>query len=126
MGAALDIIGPCGFVLDDKKLRRAAMDYVEHLDYTLHQDWPAFLAGIGPRRLILLTTKGAVPYNRFDFRDDDILLLGRESAGVPLDVHERAEARIVIPMQKEVRSLNVGMAGAIVLAEALRQTGGLS
>jgi tRNA (cytidine/uridine-2'-O-)-methyltransferase len=124
-GAALDVIGPCGFVIDDKKLRRVAMDYIDHLDYTMHRGWPEFLEKMGQNRLILLTTKGAMPYNRFEFRDGDILLLGRESAGVPEDIHARADARIVIPMQKEVRSLNVGMTAAIVLAEALRQTANL-
>ena len=121
-GAALDIIGPCGFVLDDKKLRRAAMDYIDHLDYTVHSDWAEYLSKVGKNRLILLTTKGATPYTRFEFRDGDILLLGRESAGVPEYVHARADARIVIPMKKEVRSLNVGMAAGIVLSEAIRQT----
>src|SRR5262249_26012998 len=117
--------GPCGFVLDDKKLRRAAMDYIDHLDYAVHRDWPEFLGKCGKNRLVLLTTKADMPYNRFEFSDGDILLLGRESAGVPEGVRARADARIWIPMNKGVRSLNAGMAAAIVLAEALRQTGNI-
>lgn len=122
LGVTLDIIQPCGFVLDDKKLRRAGMDYIDHLAYTVHSSWQHFLTTIGTRRLVLLTTKGAVPYPQVQFQPDDILLMGRESAGVPEDVHERADLRTFIPMVAEARSLNVSMAAAIVLAEALRQT----
>jgi tRNA (cytidine/uridine-2'-O-)-methyltransferase len=125
-GVALDIIEPCGFVLDDRKLRRAGMDYMEYLDYTRHACWEDFLKQSGSRRLVLLTTKAEQAYDRFVFQADDVLLLGRESAGVPFDVHQRADARVLIPMRKPARSLNVGMAAAIVLGEALRQTGGLT
>ena len=121
---AMDIIQPCGFVFDDKKLRRAGMDYIDQLDYTLHKSWDDFLQTVGTRRIVLLTTKGATPYVQTEFRPDDILLVGRESAGVPDDVHARANARVLIPMQAGTRSLNVGMAAAIVMGEALRQTGG--
>ena len=123
-GVSLDIIQPCGFVFDDKKLRRAGMDYIDQVDYTLHKSWDDFLKTVESRRLVLLTTKGATPYNKTIFQPDDILLMGRESAGVPEDVHARADARVVIPMQPDARSLNVGMAAAIVLSEALRQTDG--
>lgn len=123
-GAELDIIEPCGFVLDDQKLRRAGMDYLDHVSYQRHRSWEEFEAQIGQRRLVLLTTKGATPYQDFNFRDTDILLVGRESAGVPDNVHARADARLVIPMQPAVRSLNVAMSAAIMLAEALKQTGG--
>jgi tRNA (cytidine/uridine-2'-O-)-methyltransferase len=122
LGVALDIIEPCGFVMDDAKLKRSAMDYLDHLDYQRHASWEAFLAKVGGRRIALLTTKAALPYDAFTFRADDILLVGRESAGVPDAVHNRADARLIVPMQPQVRSLNVGMAAAIVLGEALRQT----
>lgn len=123
-GVGLDIIEPCGFVLDNKKLKRAAMDYVEHLAIIRHQSWEDFRRRTGARRVILLTTKAETLYHRFDFRKDDILLVGRESAGVPDDVHHSVDAEVRVPMQKETRSLNVSMAAAIVLTEALRQTKG--
>jgi tRNA (cytidine/uridine-2'-O-)-methyltransferase len=122
LGVGLDIIEPCGFPLDDAKLRRAAMDYIDHLDLARHRSWNDFTAQIGARRLILLTTRGAVPYTGFAFRGDDILMVGRESAGVPDDVHARADARIVIPLKPPARSLNVAISAAMALGEALRQT----
>ena len=125
LGVGLDIIQPCGFVFDDKKLRRAGMDYIDMLDYALHASWDDFLAQVGARRIVLLTTKAATPYHQTTFRPDDILMVGRESAGVPDHVHDRADARVIIPMQPTARSLNVGMSAAIVMSEALRQTGGL-
>ncbi len=121
LGTGLDIIEPCGFVLDDKRLRRAGMDYIDQLDYSRHASWNDFTGQVGRRRLVLLTTRADMPYHQFEFRPDDILLMGRESAGVPDEVHARADARIIIPMQASARSLNVGMAAAIVLSEALRQ-----
>lgn len=121
LGLGLDIIEPCGFVFDDKKLHRVAMDYIEHLSYARHGSWEKFVAQLGGRRLVLLTTKGALPYTDFAFRPDDILLAGRESAGVPEEVHARAEARLFVPMQPGLRSLNVVLASAMVLGEALRQ-----
>jgi len=126
LGTGLDIIEPCGFVLDDRRLRRAAMDYLAHLDWARHASWDAFLTQLSGRRLVLLTTGAEMPYHRFEFRRDDILLVGRESAGVPEGVHARAEARVIVPMQKGPRSLNVATAAAIVLGEALRQTEGLA
>lgn len=123
LGIALDIIEPCGFVFDDRRLKRVAMDYIEHLSYRRYASWNDFTAQLGKRRLILLTTKAEMPYHQFAFRADDVLLLGRESAGVPEDVHKRADARITVPMQNGLRSLNVSMAAAIVAAEALRQCG---
>ncbi|MDE1900220.1 MAG: tRNA (cytidine(34)-2'-O)-methyltransferase [Alphaproteobacteria bacterium] len=121
LGVGLDIIEPCGFPFDDAKLRRAAMDYIDHLDYTRHRSWDDFAAQTGARRLVLLTTKGAVPYTDFAFTPDDILMVGRESAGVPEDVHARADARILIPMRPPLRSLNVAISAAMALGEALRQ-----
>jgi tRNA (cytidine/uridine-2'-O-)-methyltransferase len=123
-GAALEIIEPCGFVFDDKKLKRSAMDYLERLDWRRHRDWQSFREAFPKRRLVLMTTKGAVPYRDFAFQSDDILLMGRESAGVPDEVHAAADARIVIPMNPACRSLNVALSAAIALSEALRQTNG--
>jgi len=121
LGVGLDIIEPCGFILDDKRLKRSAMDYIEHLDYRRHGSWHDFLSQRGERRLVLLTTKATLPYYAHSFRPDDILMVGRESAGVPDEVHDHADVRLLVPMQPGVRSLNVGMAAAIVLGEALRQ-----
>lgn len=123
-GLGLDIIEPCGFVFDDKKLKRAAMDYINHLAYTRHSSWQAFRDQKGIRRVVLLTTKANLAYDKFTFQPDDILMVGRESAGVPEDVHQEADARIVIPMRPDVRSLNVAIAMGIVTGEALRQTRG--
>ena len=121
-GVAMDIIEPCGFPLDDAKLKRAAMDYIEHLTLTRHASWEDFAKVIGKQRLVLLTTKGDIAYTDFAFRADDILMVGRESAGVPAYVHDRADARLIIPIQSPMRSLNVAVSAAIVLSEALRQT----
>lgn len=121
MGVAMDIIEPCGFVLSDKNLKRAGMDYMDGLDLTRHADWAAFY-GARRGRVIVLSTKAAVPYTDFIFQNTDTLLLGRESSGLPADVHDSADARLIIPMQGGMRSLNVAIAGAMVLGEALRQT----
>ena len=123
MNVPLDIVEPCGFAFDEKKIRRSAMDYMDHLDMARHSNWDQFQEAKGPRRLILLTTKAAVPYTEFEFQANDILLAGRESAGVPDDVHNAADARIVVPMHPGLRSLNVAVSCAMVLGEALRQTG---
>jgi tRNA (cytidine/uridine-2'-O-)-methyltransferase len=123
-GVAVDLIEPCGFLLDDRRLRRAVLDYAAGLVLCRHTSWPAFLARRAPQsRLILMTTSGTVPLHRFAFAADDTILLGRESAGVPEDVHHAAAARVVIPLRPGSRSLNVALAGAIALAEGLRQTG---
>ena len=126
LGVGVDIIGPSGFAVSDRKLRRAGMDYLDRVDLIDHQSWDAFRehhAGIGGR-LILLTTKADQSYLQFTFRADDILLLGRESAGVPEEVHDAAEHAIKVPMMPGMRSLNVAQALAMVLGEALRQTEG--
>ena len=120
----VDIIEPCGFLLDDRRLRRAGMDYLEIAAFTRHASWNAFRPTVAGR-LVLLTTRADLPYADFAFAPDDVLLLGRESDGVPAHVHEAADAQIRVPMQKRARSLNVALAAAIVLAEALRQTGTL-
>jgi tRNA (cytidine/uridine-2'-O-)-methyltransferase len=125
-GIAVDLIEPFGFVFDDRRLRRAVLDYAARVELHRHRSWEAFLAAQDPNsRLVLLTTRGTTPLHRFAFAATDTLLLGRESAGVPDFVHERAAARVVIPLQRGNRSLNVAMAGAIALFEALRQTGQL-
>lgn len=125
LGMGLDIIEPCGFVLDDKKIRRSGMDYVQNLELVRHQSWERFLETYqGKRRIVLLTTKADGPYTDFTFAPDDILLAGRESAGTPEDVHAAADARITIPMPGGGRSLNVVNSLAMVSGEALRQTKG--
>ena len=123
LGVAVDIIEPCGFVLSDRRLRRAGLDYLALAHVSRHDSWAAFDAA-RPQgaRLVLLTTQGTLPYHRFAFAPADIILVGRESAGVPEAVHEAATARLVIPMQPGLRSLNVALAAAMVLGEALRQT----
>jgi tRNA (cytidine/uridine-2'-O-)-methyltransferase len=125
-GVAVDLIEPLGFLWDDRRLRRAALDYAALLTVVRHSSWDRFSAERDPAsRLILLTTAGTVPLNDFAFETEDTLLLGRESAGVPEFVHASASARVAIPLQGGARSLNVAMAGAIALYQALRQTGGL-
>lgn len=125
MGVPADIIGPCGFIWSDRHLRRAGMDYLERVELTRHASWAAFLeARSGSGRLVLLTTRAPVAHTGFEFRADDTLLLGRESAGVPDEVHAAADARVRVPLVRGARSLNVAMAAAMVLGEALRQCGG--
>lgn len=122
LGVAVDIIGPAGFTLSDKALRRAGMDYLEHACLTRHPSWQDFLLGpAAAGRLVLLTTKSSRSYTDFAFRPRDVLLFGRESAGVPDQVHEAAAARLTIPMLAGRRSLNVALAAAMVTGEALRQ-----
>lgn len=123
LGVALDLIEPMGFQWDDKRVARAAMDYIDHVSVTRHADWDTFQARAAGR-LVLLTTRGATPLHDFAFENEDVLLFGRESAGVPEEVHARADARVVIPMAPPLRSLNLSVSAAIVLAEGLRQTGG--
>jgi tRNA (cytidine/uridine-2'-O-)-methyltransferase len=123
LGVAIDIIEPCGFVFSGANFRRAGMDYLNTADVTRHESWTAFQA-THKGRLVLLTTKASLPYTLFAFAPDDILLMGRESAGVPDEVHESADARIRIPLQPGMRSLNVAVAGAMALGEALRQVTG--
>jgi tRNA (cytidine/uridine-2'-O-)-methyltransferase len=124
LGVAVEIIEPVGFVFSDRHFRRAGLDYAARAAVRRHQSWDAFLAQREPGRLVLLTTRGTVPYTDFAFHAADALLLGRESAGVPEEVHALADARLYIPMVREARSLNVAVAAAMALGEALRQTGG--
>jgi tRNA (cytidine/uridine-2'-O-)-methyltransferase len=123
LGVAVDIIEPCGFLWDDKRLRRAGMDYLAGAEIARHESWKDF-EGQRRGRLLLLTTKGESSHLDLAFETDDILLLGRESAGVPDCIHQAATHRLRIPMRPGLRSLNVALAAAMVLGEALRQTGG--
>lgn len=123
MGIGVDLIEPMGFTWSDKAVARAGMDYVGAVDVVRHADWDAFLAQVSGR-IVLLTTKGAVRLDVAEFRADDVLLMGSEGAGVPDDVHARADVRVVIPMRSGLRSMNISVATGIVAAEALRQTGG--
>jgi tRNA (cytidine/uridine-2'-O-)-methyltransferase len=127
LGVAVDVIQPTGFDMTDRALRRAGLDYLAHVEVERHQDFAAFDALRRSRgsRLVLLTTQGAVAYTDFAFVQMDTLLLGRESAGVPQAVHALADASVRIPIRPGLRSLNVAVAAAMVLGEALRQTGGL-
>jgi tRNA (cytidine/uridine-2'-O-)-methyltransferase len=122
----VDLIEPMGFLIDDRRLKRAALDYAALAAVRRHASWQTFLAARDSgSRLILMTTSGDVALDRFGFAPDDTILLGRESAGVPDAVHAAAAARVVIPLRPAARSLNVALAGAIALYEALRQTGAL-
>jgi tRNA (cytidine/uridine-2'-O-)-methyltransferase len=123
LGVALDIIDPCGFLFSAAGLRRSGMDYLELADVTRHASWAAFQE-TQRGRLILLTSKAEASYIDFAFAPGDTILLGRESAGVPDEVHAAADARLRIAMRVGLRSLNVAQAGAMVLGEALRQTKG--
>ncbi len=122
MGISLDLIEPCGFPLDSGRMRRAGMDYLDRLDLVRHVSWPKFREA-ADGRLVLLTTAATQSHIDFAFQDNDMIVVGRESAGVPPDVHDAADARIRIPMRHGMRSLNVAQAAAIGLCEALRQTG---
>jgi tRNA (cytidine/uridine-2'-O-)-methyltransferase len=121
LGVAVDIIEPCGFVLDDRRLRRAGMDYLNRAAMKRHASWEAFHRGRAGR-LVLLTTRGEDRLPEFRFRNGDTILLGRESAGVPEPVRDAADARVVIPMTEDTRSLNVALAAAMALGAALGQT----
>jgi tRNA (cytidine/uridine-2'-O-)-methyltransferase len=127
LGLPVDIIEPCGFIFSDSRLRRAGLDYLNAAERRHHSSWDAYLndrAGAGGGRLLLLTTSGDTAYTEFAFAADDTILVGRESGGVPPAVHQAADARLVIPMRADMRSINVAMAAAMVVGEALRQLKG--
>jgi len=128
LGLAVDVIEPAGFDLSDRNLKRAGMDYLESAALTRHVSFERFETwrGESGRRLVLASTKAATRYTGFTFRPDDILLFGRESAGVPDAVHARADGRVLIPMQEGRRSINVALSAAMIAGEALRQTGGFA
>jgi tRNA (cytidine/uridine-2'-O-)-methyltransferase len=126
LSVPVDIIEPCGFVLADKRLRRAGMDYLMRANVTRHDSWESYRQSRtgSDGRLVLLTTRGDVSHLEFSFAETDTIMVGRESAGVPDAVHDAVDGRVRIPMAPGERSLNVAIASAIVLSEALRQTGG--
>ena len=128
LGVPIDLIGPAAFDFSDRSFRRAGLDYLDHVHISRHESFDAFDAArvaLSPTpRLVLLTTHAADSHVDFRFCESDLLLLGRESAGVPQSVHERVDARIRIPMRAGLRSLNIAVAAAMVLGEALRQTDG--
>lgn len=129
LGVGVEIIEPAGFPVSDRAFRRAGLDYLDDVAINRHDSWRAFeqwrggLPETARPRLVLATTMGACPYTAFDFLPDDIIMVGRESAGVPEDVHNSADARIVIPLRPGMRSLNVAVTAAMLVGEALRQTG---
>lgn len=125
LGAAVDLIEPMGFEWDDRRVRRAAMDYIDHVTITRHAGFDAFRTAMGSRRLVLFTTKSSQSVYDFGFEADDVLLFGRESAGVPTAIADTCHARVRIPMRPQVRSMNLAMSAAIALGEALRQTASL-
>lgn len=128
LGVEVDIIEPCGFLLDDRRLRRAGLDYLDRTLMRVHESWLAFSRwreeATPDARLLLLTTQGEIPYTAFAFRQDDTVMVGRESGGAPPVVHAAADARLRIPLAAGNRSLNVAIAAAMALGEALRQTEG--
>jgi tRNA (cytidine/uridine-2'-O-)-methyltransferase len=126
LGLPVDLIEPAGFVMSDSQLRRAGMDYLGEVEIVRHMSWDRYLSEAPPARLVLLTTRGEQRHIDFTFKADDTLLVGQESSGAPDAVHNRADARLRVPMRPETRSLNVVTALTMVLGEALRQTDGFS
>jgi tRNA (cytidine/uridine-2'-O-)-methyltransferase len=124
LGVKARIIEPAGFVWSEPAFRRAGMDYLEQVEIVRHASWQHFRAVMGERRLVLLTTRADLAYTEFSFGPDDVLITGRESSGVPDQVHREVAARLRIPMRRGMRSLNVAVACAMVTGEALRQTAG--
>ncbi|MBB3861319.1 tRNA (cytidine/uridine-2'-O-)-methyltransferase [Novosphingobium hassiacum] len=125
LGASVDLIEPLGFEWDDRRVRRAAMDYIDHVSVVRHASFAAFRASIGASRLLLFTTKSRESAYAFRFKPDDVLLFGKESAGVPAEVAQACDERLTLPIRPEVRSMNLAMSTALALGEALRQTGTL-
>ena len=121
LGAKLDIIEPCGFLLSDKRFKRVVMDYMDFDRIEFYQSFEKFFEKKQNQRIVLMTTKGSISYTKFKFKSDDTILFGRESAGVPEKVHKLIKDKLKIPMNDKVRSLNIASSVAIVLAESLRQ-----
>ena len=121
LGAKLEIIEPCGFLLSDKRFKRVVMDYMDYSQIKFYQSSEKFFEAKKKQRIVLMTTKGSINYTKFKFKPDDTILFGRESAGVPKKVHKIIKNRLRIPMNNQVRSLNIASSVAIVLAESLRQ-----
>ena len=123
LGAKLEIIEPCGFLLTDKRFKRVVMDYMNFDQIKFYQSSEKFFESKKSQRIVLMTTKGSISYTKFKFDSEDTILFGRESAGVPENVHMIIKNRLKIPMNENARSLNIASSVAIVLAESLRQTG---
>ena len=121
LGAKLEIIEPCGFLLSDKRFKRVVMDYMDLDQIEFYQSSEKFFEKKQNQRIVLMTTKGSISYTKFKFKSDDTILFGRESAGVPEKVHKLIKDRLKIPMNDKIRSLNIASSVAIVLAESLRQ-----
>ena len=124
LGLAVDLIEPLGFEWDDRRVRRAAMDYIDHVEVRRHDDFDSFRSA-SPGRLALFTTRATARLHDFRFEEGDILLFGKESGGVPDDIAERCDARLRIPQRAEVRSFNLATAATLAAGEALRQIGRL-
>ena len=127
LDVALDIIEPCGFIFNEKAMKRAGMDYLNMVEYRRHASWQDFLEYRKEHpdeygRIVLLTTHASEPYTNFNFKPNDIILMGRESAGVPESVHKIVDSRLIIPMNEKARSINVAISAVMVLGEALKQT----
>ena len=122
LGAKLEIIEPCGFLLTDRRFKRVVMDYMDNNQIEFYQSSDKFFEAKKNQRIVLMTTKGSISYTKFKFNLDDTILFGRESAGVPESIHQLIENRLKIPMNNNFRSLNIASSVAIVLAESLRQT----
>lgn len=125
LGADVDLIEPMGFIWNDRRVRRAAMDYIDHVTVARHAGFDAFRAAMGSRRVVLFTTKAGRSAYDFPFAADDVLLFGKESAGVPAHVADACHARLRIPMRSQVRSMNLATSAALALGEAMRQTASL-
>ena len=123
LGAKLEIIEPCGFLLNDKRFRRVVMDYMDEKELRFYQSSDDFFKSKKNQRIILMTTKASISYTKFKFDKNDTILFGRESAGVPRKVHEMIKNKLKIPMKNSKRSLNLSTSVAIILAESLKQTG---
>ena len=123
LGAKLEIIEPCGFLLNDKRFRRVVMDYMDEKDIRFYQSFELFYKSKKNQRIILMTTKASISYTNFKFDKNDTILFGRESAGVPKEIHEIVKNKLKIPMKNSKRSLNISSSVAIILAESFKQTG---
>lgn len=123
LGVGVEIIDPCGFPFDDRKFRRSGMDYIDHVKYTRHKSWNDFKDFLEQNHLrpVLLSSKATIPYAKFQFSENDVLIAGRESSGVPQEVSDYCINKVTIPMVNNMRSLNVAVSVGIVLGEALRQ-----
>ena len=122
LGAELEIIEPCGFLINDRRLKRVFMDYKNQLEIKFYQNFDHFFFSKQNQRIILMTTKASISYTKFRFNKNDTILFGRESAGVPNKIHKLIKNKLKIPMKNNMRSLNIATSVAIVLAESLKQT----